>query len=227
METVIQSYSNKQIAQKVVDFCLGKYKFIFISGNGGSGKTTLSQEIASEVKSRGLEVNCIDTDDFLVDTEIRKSAKKQWIDINNITRESRYTSSFQESYHLNSLEGIINSLNQGVDSSFKPKKESESIEIKAEAPLTIIEGVGAAFLEKNTNTFGIFVTCDIDTEIDRRIKRARNGEHAMSRDEVEKESIERNDQFKSVILPERGKFDLELSSNEDYSLNIERNDLGV
>ncbi len=69
-------YSGEQVAKKIIDFCLGRYKFIFISGNGGSGKTTLSNSLVSEIKSHALEANCIDMDEFVLDTKMRKSGKK-------------------------------------------------------------------------------------------------------------------------------------------------------
>ena len=223
----MQSYSGKQVAKKFIDFCLERYKFIFISGNGGAGKTTLSKDLILEIKSRGLEVNYINMDEFVLDTKMRKSGKKVWIDVNKNTRESEYTTSFRESYYLNAAEVIIYSLNKGQGCYFKTKKSNQFIEVNALAPFTIIEGVGTAFLEKNTKTFGIFLMCYREIEINRRISRARDGEHNLSRDEVEKKCNERNEQFEAIILPERKRFDLELSSQGDYSLNIERDDLGI
>ncbi len=223
----IKPYSGTQVAKKVIDFCLRKYKFIYLSGNGGSGKTTLSNELVSEIKSRGLEVNCIDMDEFVLDTKMRKSGKKVWVDVNNNTRESEYTTSFRESYYLNAVEAIIYSINKGKDSYFKTKKSNQFIEIKAQAPITIIEGVGTAFLEKNINAFGVFLTCNSELEIRRRINRSRDGENNLSSEEVEKKCNERNEQFEAMILPEGRKFDLELSSQEDYLLDIMRDNLSI
>jgi uridine kinase len=224
---LLQSYSNEQIAKKVIDFCLGKYKFIFISGNGGSGKTTLGKQLAKEVSSRGIEANYIDMDEFMIDSKIRKNTQKEWIDSKNNKRVSYHTWAFKESYHMAHLETIIRSLMQGKDSFYKPKKSNELVNIKGELPLTIIEGVGTAFLKKEEAIYGIFIMCDFKIEIDRRISRARDGEANLSRKEVEEKATERNEQFKVTILPEKNNFDLELSSQEDYSLNIERDDFGI
>ncbi len=222
----MKSYSGEQIAKKVIDFCLGKYKFIFISGNGGSGKTTLSQELVSEIKSRGLEANCIDMDEFMIDSKIRKSAQKEWVDVKNNKRVSYHTWAFKESYHLASLEKIIHSLMKGKNSFYKSKSD-DFIEVKVELPITIIEGVGTAFLKKEEMMYGIFITCDFKTEVDRRINRARDGEINLSREEVEEKAVERNEQFEVTILPEKDKFDLELTSQEGYSLSIKRDNLNV
>jgi uridine kinase len=220
-------YSGEQVAKKVIDFCLGRYKFIFISGNGGSGKTTLSKQLVKEINSRGLDANCIDMDEFLLDSKIRKSAQKEWVDAKNNKRIGTYGWAFKESYHMASLETIIHSLMKGKDIFYKPKKSDEFIEIKAELPITIIEGVGTAFLKKEEMMFGIFVMCGFEAEVDRRIRRARDGEANLSREEVKEKVIERNEQFEVTILPERIKFDLELQSLEDHSFSVERDDLNV
>lgn len=222
-----KSYKGEEVAKKVADFCLGKYKFIFISGNGGSGKTTLSKQLVEGLNSRGLDANRIDTDDFLIDSKIRKNSQKEWVDSKNNKRVGTYGWAFKESYHLASLEAIIHSLMKGKDCFYKHKKSGEFIEIKAELPITIIEGVGSAFLKKEDKMYGIFVMCDFKTEIDRRMKRARDGEANLSREDVEKKAIERNEQFEVTILPEKGKFDLALQSLEDHSFKVERDDLGV
>lgn len=118
MQETSKTYKDEEIAKKVVDFCLGKYKFIFISGNGGSGKTTLSKKIVEEINSRGLSANRIDMDDFMIDSSIRKDLQKEWVDKNNNKRISYHTWPFKESYHLDSLENIIHSLMKGEDSSY-------------------------------------------------------------------------------------------------------------
>ena len=227
MKNLDQSYSIEYVAKKTVDICIKNYRFIFISGNGGAGKTTFSKTLVSEIKSRGFLVNCIDMDEFVLDTKMRKSGKKTWTDVNNNTRESEYTTSFRESYYLAAPEVIIYSVNMGCNCFFKPKKSNDFVEVKTEAPITIIEGVGSAFLEKNKNAFGIFIMCNREIEVDRRISRARDGEQNLSREEVENKCNERNEQFEAFILPERNKFELELSSIEDYTLVVDRDDLGI
>ncbi len=219
--------TQEEIAKKVVDFCLGKYKFIFISGNGGSGKTTLSKKISEEINSRGLESNCLDMDDFMIDSNIRKSLQKEWTDKNGNKRISYYGWTFKESYNLNSIESIIYSLKNEEDCFYKPKRQDDLIKLKSKSVVTIIEGVGTAFLEKENGVYGIFIMCDFNTEIDRRIKRSREGESNLPRVEVEEKAKERNEQFEVTILPQKDKFDLELWSLLNYSFKINRDDFNI
>lgn len=226
MEETAQIYTDKEIIKKIVNFCLGKYKFIFISGNGGSGKTTLSKQLVKEINSRGLEANCIDMDDFMIDSKIRKSTQKEWVDANNNKRVSYHTWAFKESYHLDSLENLIHSLMIGDVCLYK-NKNGEEVELKSKSVITIIEGVGTAFLKKEKGMYSIFIMCDFEHEINRRVSRARDGETNLSIEEVEKKAIERNEQFEVTILPEKNKFDLQLWSLEDYSFRIDRDDFNV
>lgn len=223
----MKSYTTEEIAKNVIDFCLGKYKFIFISGNGGSGKTTFSKKLIEEINSRGLEANCIDMDDFMIDSEIRKNSKIEWIDSKNNKRIGYLGWAFKESYHLNQIEEVIHSLVKGEDSFYKPKKSDEFVAIKSDYPLTIVEGVGTAFLDKNSLSYGIFMRCEFDIEINRRINRARDGEIDLSRKEVEEKATERNEQFEMTILPEKDKFDLELWSLKDHSIVVDRDDFNI
>lgn len=216
-----------EISSALINFCLNKFKFIYISGNGGSGKTTFAKSLVKQLNSMNINSNYIDTDEFVLDAEIRKSAKKKWIDVNGNERISEYTTSFPESYYLPALKTIIYSLRQGKDCYYKPKKKNEFIELKAEFPVTIIEGVGVAFLEKTKDTIGLFFTCNEDVEIERRIQRARNGEDVMSYEEVRKKVIERNNQFNVSVLPNKSKFDIELYSSKDFNLSVIRDGLNI
>ena len=227
MQEIKKLYKEDEIAKKVIDFCLRKYKFIFISGNGGSGKTTLADQLVKEIDSRGLKSNCIDMDDFMIDSQIRKNTQKEWTDLSGIKRIGYMGWAFKESYHLSDLEKVIYSLNNGEDYLYKKKKSDKYIELKAEFPITIIEGVGTAFLEKEHNAYRIFLMCNYENEINRRIERARDGEINLSREEVEEKATERNEQFAVTILPEKNKFDLELWSLEDYSFRIDRDDFNL
>lgn len=223
----LKTYTHEEIAKKVVDFCLGKYKFIFISGNGGSGKTTLSKKLVEEINSRGLSANRVDTDDFMIDTEIRKSAQKEWIDKNNNKRISDHGSVFKEAYHLSSLEAVVHSLMNNENPSYKPKKSEEIIELRSDLPLTIIEGIASAFIEKNDVVYSILLICDLETEVNRRIGRARNGEDNLPREEVEKKVAERREQFEITVLSGRDNFDLGLYSLDNHSFKVDRDNLNV
>ncbi len=227
MEEKDNIYTDKEIIKKILDFCINKYKFIFISGNGGSGKTTFAKKLVEEVNLLGLKVNYIDTDEFMIDTDIRKNLKIEWIDSKNNKRISDHGSVFKEAYHLDSLEAVMHSLLNNKDSSYKSKSSKELIELKSDATINIIEGIASAFIEKNDMVYNILITCDLDTEVNRRIDRARNNENNLKREAVEKKSSERREQFEVTVLSNKDKFDLELFSLEGYFFRIERDNFNL
>ncbi|NOT38041.1 MAG: hypothetical protein HOP11_11755 [Saprospiraceae bacterium] len=213
-------YQNEELAELLVKFVLNKYKFIYISGNGGSGKTTFSKILVDKLESMQIGVNCIDMDEFVLDTKMRKSAQKQWLDEFGNNRVSEYTTSFKESYYLSAAEVIIHSIKNGLNCFYKPKKSKTFVQVFANYPITIIEGVGSAFLEKNNDAIGLFFMCDEEIEVARRIQRARDGESQLEYVDVKRKAVERNEQFRINILPNKSKFDIELSSLENYDLQI-------
>jgi len=95
------------IAKKIVKFCISTdKKFLFISGNGGSGKTELSKIIAKEMSKYG-SINLLETDDFVVDTKLRNSGTVIWEDNHKKQQKGRYTTSIEASYFLQNIKAII------------------------------------------------------------------------------------------------------------------------
>lgn len=220
----------EQIAEKVVQFCLStKRKFIFISGNGGSGKTELSKDIFNEASKNGI-ANVLYMDDFVVDTELRNNAIATWDDVVNGEQKGRYTSSLEASYFLQNVKAIIYNLENGNNYYHWPKKSVDSKEshlLYADANLTIIEGVGTVFLNKDKEkSLSIFMQCDKEVEITRRIKRGKHS-NEKSEEEVRIKFRERDSQYKTFIEPHIHEHDLVLESLKDFSVNVIRDNYKV
>lgn len=214
-----------KVAKDVVDSCIhNNKKFIFISGNGGSGKTELSKALLKEGEKYG-HANLLDADDFVVDTKLRNSAKAIWVDISNTERMGRYTTSLEASYFLQSLKAILFNIENGNDYYHWPKKAVDSKECKllfGDAILTIVEGVGTVFLDKN-NSVSIFLRCNEDVEISRRIGRGQFS-NEKSEEEVKAWFAERNSQYKTFVEPHISDYDLLLESRGDFSFDVIRDD---
>ena len=68
----------EQLVHHLIEIChKNNLNKIYICGNGGSGKTTLSKRIRDEALKYG-NVNVISTDDFMADTNLRKNAIVKW-----------------------------------------------------------------------------------------------------------------------------------------------------
>jgi len=225
-----KKYDAHDVAKQIVSYCIAsKKKFIYISGNGGSGKTELSKLICKEAQKYGSS-NLIDMDDFVVDTQLRRNSKATWIDVRTeAERTGKYTTSFEASYFLQNVKSILCNLDRGNNYWHWPKKAKSNsecvIEYAADAVLTIVEGIGTVFLDKDKQcSVSIFMQCTEEIEIARRIGRARFS-NEQDPTIVRQGYEERNSQFEANILPYKRFHDITFESQECFSLHVTRDDL--
>jgi uridine kinase len=226
----IKNYYPGDLADKIIQYLhsTGK-KFLFLSGNGGSGKTELSKLISILAAGYG-HVNVLDMDDFVVDTKLRNSAKITWLDNEKGEQTGRYTTSFAASYFLQNIKAILYNIENGNNYYHWPKKALEAKECRllyGNAILTIIDGSGTVFLDKKEdNSASIFMQCSKEIEIARRIKRGRFS-NEQNAEEVYRQYAERNSQYKANIESHINEYGIVLDSLEDYSLNVIRDDYKI
>lgn len=222
----------EQVAKRIIEYCReNDIKYIFISGNGASGKTELSKLICKTVEDTDT-VNTIDMDDFVVDTKLRSSARIEWVDAKTSeTKEGKYSTVFSASYFLQNIKAILCNLDRGNNYWYWPKKAKTCDEcckeLKADALFTIVEGIGSVYLDKDPkNSLSIFIRCEKNVEIERRVGRARFS-NEQNRSDVEKQYEERNSQFEALILPFAETHNLVLESLEDYSFSVLKDENGI
>lgn len=172
-----------------------KYKFVLISGNGGAGKSTLAKILQKELASKGKKANVISTDDFMLEKNYRKNTFITYADKNGNPKTAYIASTFPEAYDYKSLNNTIS---------------------MQEASIIIVEGIGVALiLDSFDKAYKIFLQVDKETEYQRRIQRARPGA------DLSPERMEiRYEQFELFILPLAERFDLRLTSEDDFSYSI-------
>ena len=206
-----------ELVQYIINYCKSNnINKVYICGNGGSGKTFLSKYIEDEANKYG-KVNVISTDDFIVDTNLRKNALFTWTE-NDKEYSYRYTSSNKESYFIKNIYEIIYNIDNGLDCYYFPKKYNEDNirKLYANYFLTIIEGVGTVFLERDNKSLSIFLKCSTKNEIKRREDRLEN----QKRSSIELYDEKRDSQFRTNVLIHENKFDLIIENDDNFEYKL-------
>lgn len=194
------------------------YRKIYICGNGSSGKTTLSKSLYNKASTIGI-CNLISLDDYLVDITLRKNSLYTWYE-NDKKYQGRYTSSCKESYDLKSVYALLYNLDNGLDTYYFPLSYQEKHNIRrlyANYTLTILEGVGTVFLDKDDNeSLTILLGCSKELEIKRRSKRTKE----LKRDISENFDEVRANEYRVNVLSQKDTFDLVITSDEDYKYHL-------
>lgn len=194
------------------------YRKIYICGNGSSGKTTLSKSLYNKASTIGT-CNLISLDDYLVDITLRKNSLYTWYE-NDKKYQGRYTSSCKESYDLKSVYALLYNLDNGLDTYYFPINYQEKHNIRrlyANYTLTILEGVGTVFLDKDANeSLTILLGCSKELEIKRRSKRTKE----LKRDISENFDEVRSNEYRVNVLSQKDTFDLVITSDEDYKYHL-------
>ena len=202
----------EEFAKYIVDYCKDRnINKLYICGNGGSGKTTLSYSIEKEACKYG-NVNIISTDDFLISTELRKNSTNKWVS-DGKEYSYRYTSSNKDTYFIRNIEEIIYNIDHKVDTYYFPRyyeKENNIRQLHSNYFLTVIEGVGTVFL-KRENALSIFLKCNEDTERERRAKRVKES----NCDSIELYDELRTKQFENNVLTHINEFDMIINTDND------------
>ena len=82
--------------------------------------------------------------------------------------------------------------------------------------LTLIEGVGTVFLERDSKSLSIFLKCNTENEIKRREDRLEN----QNRSSIELYDEKRDSQFRTNVLIHENEFDLIIENDDNFEYRI-------
>lgn len=204
-----------KILHEVANFIRSKDKqmIIGISGHGASGKTTFTNNL---IKLLGQnEVNVINTDPYIIGSNLRKYAFIDY-EYNNEKHRYKMTACHPAAHNLSALERDINMIRDGLDFYSIGTDYLESKLISSKNKVTIIEGMSVAFVNPDLFDFTIYFYTDGETEFKRRSVRD-IAERGMDLNYLRESHEQRRIQYELFMHSYHRNFDSVVkNSNEDY-----------
>ncbi|MCL1697201.1 uridine kinase [Lysinibacillus sp. BPa_S21] len=141
---------------------------IGISGHGAAGKTTFANKLINCLNED--EVNYMNTDPYIVSSDIRKHAIIDYT-YRNEQHHFKMTACHPAAHHLPSLDRDIQMVREGLDLLTIDTHYMKSAFISSKTKVTIVEGMSVAFINPKLFDLKIYFYTDNDTEIKRRSSR--------------------------------------------------------
>ena len=157
---------NELIGYIVAEAERKKRTMIGISGHGGAGKTTL----AHALRTRLGDVNYINTDPYITDSTLRKSAMLDYT-VDGEAHRYKMTACHPAAHHLPSLERDVRMIREGIGFYTIDVPYLERTWVNPDKEITIIEGMSVAFLDPSYMDISVYLYTDGDTEFHRRSSR--------------------------------------------------------
>ncbi|EOP95408.1 uridine kinase family protein [Bacillus cereus] len=141
---------------------------IGISGHGAAGKTTFANRLVNLLNQN--EVNYINTDPYIVSSDIRKHTVIHYT-YQNENHRYKMTACHPAAHHLAALERDIQMVRAGLDFYTIDTHYMKSKLISSKNKVTIVEGMSAAFINPDLFDLKIYFYTDGETELMRRSSR--------------------------------------------------------
>ena len=155
----------------------------------------------------------------MVDSNLRNNSIVNWEE-EGINYSGRYTSSNYETYFLKNVYEILYNIDNEVDCYYFPRRYKEKDNIRrlySKYFLTVIEGVGTVFLEKDKEkSLSILLKCNKENEIKRRKERTKS----LNRDAIELYDKKRSSQYKVNVLSHENEFNLIIENDKYFNYEI-------
>lgn len=190
---------------------------IAISGHGGAGKTIF----ADALRERLGDVNYINTDPYITDSMLRKSAMLDYT-VDGQEHHYKMTACHPSAHHLPSLERDVRMVREGIGFFTIDVPYLERTWIDPTKRITIIEGMSVAFLAADSWDVSAYLYTDSDTEFARRSVRDIQ-QRGMDLTYLQASHEERRLQYELFMHPQREKFQtIVLTSNDVWTIENHR-----
>lgn len=181
---------------------------IGISGHGAAGKTHFTQKLLERLGNE--RVNCLNTDPYIVSSDIRKNAAIDYT-YGNVDHRFKMTACHPAAHHLGALERDVRMVRDGFDFYTIDVHYLERELISGSKQLTIVEGMSAAFIDPELFDLKIYFYTDGETEMMRRSSRD-VAERGTALDYLKLSHDERRIQYELFMHPYSRNFDIVIKS---------------
>ncbi|WP_338652069.1 phosphoribulokinase [Lysinibacillus sp. Y5S-8] len=193
---------------------------IGISGHGAAGKTTFAEKLLKVLNQ--AEVNYLNTDPYIVSSDIRKQTMISYT-YQNVNHRFKMTACHPAAHHLPSLERDIQMIRAGLDLLTIDTHYMKSTLISSKKQITIVEGMSVAFIDPELFDFKIYFYTDGATELKQRSDRDVL-ERGIDINYLKQSHDERRIQYELFMHPYCQHFDMVIKTEGDEIL-IEKNTL--
>ncbi|TCP67100.1 uridine kinase family protein [Baia soyae] len=191
---------------------------IGISGHGAAGKTTFAHKLISQLERD--EVNYINTDPYIVGSNIRKHTRIQYT-YQNVEHQDKMTACHPEAHFSTALERDIQMVRAGTDFYTIDAHYQRSERISSTKRVTIVEGMSMAFINLDLFDLKIYFYTDEQTELLRRMDRD-VVERGTDLQYLKRSHDERRIQYQRFMHPYSKQFDI-IVKNLNTEFRIEKN----
>ncbi|MCS5502616.1 phosphoribulokinase [Lysinibacillus sp. A4] len=213
METILKEILKwvKQADNKII---------IGISGHGAAGKTTFAKKLIHALDQD--EVNYLNTDPYIVNSDIRKQTILNYT-YQNEHHRFKMTACHPAAHHLPSLERDVQMIRAGLDFMTIDTNYMKSTLISSKKQITIVEGMCVAFIDPQLLDLKIYFYTDGATELKRRSDRDVL-ERGTDINYLKQSQDERRIQYELFMHPHCQHFDMVIKTQDD-EIRIEKNTL--
>ncbi|EJL30139.1 uridine kinase [Brevibacillus sp. BC25] len=189
-----------------------------VSGHGAAGKTTFTKGLVNLLNQN--EVNYINTDSYIVSSNIRKHTIIDYT-YQNENHCYKMTACHPSAHHLPSLERDVQMVRDGLDLYTIDAHYVKSELISSKNKVTIVEGMSVAFINPDLFDLKIYFYTDGETELKRRLSRD-IVERGTDINYLRQSHEERRIQYEVFMHPYSQRFDIIIKAS-DEGLCLEKN----
>lgn len=198
--------------KNIIDFTRKNEKTVIrICGHGASGKTTFAKALYSSFPTGMAQI--IETDAYIVSnpTPQRLLLKDE---VDGQVEIGTLTACHPSRHDIDSLRRDLTMLSRGMDVLTIDTPWSPEYILRADCPVTIVEGMTPTFLEKTLFDLSIFFYTDAETELARRLERdtAVRGRNPQF---VQETHQHRRRQYNLYMAPYQQYFDIVVNQSDN------------